>query len=196
MRHSEKTCNWIEGWSWEIDHEVHAGINISIPLRADFNERLTTKFMQALMFQSLQGQPVNIRNDVDSNIDIAHASRGTIHLNPEDIEFSLPLDPHTYKMTPRPRLSPGHRAGITTVPLMQQEVNISWADINENVGDAANYALPPPDEYCNVAILQCCNNAETEEHISKQSRVSYRAGHDMTTIIPISKWASNSFHYS
>ena len=39
-----------------------------------------------------QGQPVSSKNDVKTNIDIAIA-RGTIHLNPEGVEFSLPLDP-------------------------------------------------------------------------------------------------------
>jgi len=43
-----------------------------------------------------QGQPVNTEKDVNMDIDIATIARGTIHLNPKGVEFSLPLDPRRY----------------------------------------------------------------------------------------------------
>ena len=44
-----------------------------------------------------QGQPVNHVNNVNTDIDIAHISRGMIHPWPKGAGFSLPLDPTNYK---------------------------------------------------------------------------------------------------
>ena len=46
-----------------------------------------------------QGQPVSSLYDVDTYIVLVTLPRGTIHLNPEGVEFSLPLDPDAITST-------------------------------------------------------------------------------------------------
>ena len=86
--------------SWVVNHSSLKGLELLSTFpegngchNANENRKGDIVVGSALRKSLSKGQPVISKNDVKTNIDIAAIARGTIHLNPEGVEFSLPLDP-------------------------------------------------------------------------------------------------------